>query len=158
MLMEIIKTRTIKQSVNFEAPPHEVYEALIDSKKHSAFTGDKAVISRKVSGKFSVFSRYLYGINIRLIKDKQIVQKWTCTDFPEGHYTKVTFSLAKTKKGTKLLFTQTEVPIENYNSISKGWHEYYWFPMNKMFEAESQKKHLKTLLFSELILVSYGCI
>jgi uncharacterized protein YndB with AHSA1/START domain len=30
--------KTIRQSVTFEASPYDVYEALMDSKKHSRFT------------------------------------------------------------------------------------------------------------------------
>lgn len=45
-----MKTKTIKQTIFFKAEPHDVYEALMDSKKHSKFTGDKAVISRKEGG------------------------------------------------------------------------------------------------------------
>ena len=36
-------TKTVKQTVTFKASPHDVYEALMDSKKHAKFTGDKAI-------------------------------------------------------------------------------------------------------------------
>ena len=38
----MVSTKTIEQTVEFSASPHEVYEALMDSEKHSAFTGAKA--------------------------------------------------------------------------------------------------------------------
>jgi uncharacterized protein YndB with AHSA1/START domain len=46
-----MKTKSIRQSVVFKAPPHEVYEALMDSKKHARFSGEEARISRKDGGK-----------------------------------------------------------------------------------------------------------
>jgi len=73
-------TRTIKQSVTIKASPHVVYEALMDSKKHAAFTGGKATISRKVGGKFSVFDEYAEGENLELVPDKKIVQSWRASD------------------------------------------------------------------------------
>ena len=46
-----MKTKGIRQVVTIKTTPHAVYEALMDSKKHGAFTGGKAVISglRRVS-------------------------------------------------------------------------------------------------------------
>ena len=44
----MVATKTIEQSVTFNASPHDVYEALMDSEKHSQFTGAKALISREV--------------------------------------------------------------------------------------------------------------
>jgi len=38
------KTRTIRQSVRFPAPPKVVYDALAESKRHTAFTGSPAQI------------------------------------------------------------------------------------------------------------------
>jgi len=46
--------RKHRQSVIIKATPREVYEALMDSRKHSRFTGAKASISRKVGGRCSV--------------------------------------------------------------------------------------------------------
>ncbi len=40
--------KTIKQKVTFKASPKIIYDLLVDSKSHSAFTGQKAHISKKV--------------------------------------------------------------------------------------------------------------
>ena len=129
-----MKTKTIKQSVNFKATPHEVYEALMDSKKHSKFTSSRASISRNIGGKFIAYDGYISGTNLELVPDKKIVQSWTCTDWSEGHFSKATFLLKKIAKGTKLVFTQTGVPEEFYEEISNGWHEHYWEHMKRMLE------------------------
>lgn len=55
-------------------------------------------------------------------------------DFPEGHYSEATFELSLDKEGTKLIFTQKNVPDENYDGISNGWQEYYWKPLKAMLE------------------------
>jgi activator of HSP90 ATPase len=127
-------TKTIKQSVMIKASPHEVYEALMDSKKHAKFTGGKAVISREVGGKFSAFGGYSEGVNLELVPDKKIVQSWRADDWPEGHYSKATFALKAVAGGTELTFTQSEVPEEFYDDIAQGWQDYYWAPMKEMLE------------------------
>ncbi|MBI4180700.1 MAG: SRPBCC domain-containing protein [Chloroflexi bacterium] len=127
-------SKTIRQSVTFKASPHQVYEALMDSKKHSQFTGGKASISRKVGGKFSAFDGYAEGVNLELVPEEKIVQTWRASDWPEGHYSKVTFSLKEVTSGTRLTFTQSGVPEEQYEDVSQGWQDYYWAPMKQMLE------------------------
>ncbi len=126
--------KTIKQSVIFKATPHEVYEALIDSKKHSKFTGSKAKIDRKIGGKFTAYDGWIKGKNLELVPNKKIVQAWRGDDWPENHYSKAVFSLKKVKEGTRLVFTQTGVPDKCYKDISEGWHEHYWIKMKEMLE------------------------
>ncbi len=144
-----MKTKTIKQTIIFKTNPQQVYQALMDSKLHSKFTGSKAKISKKVGGKFSAYDGYIEGVNLELVKDKKIVQKWRGADWPRKtdadkklasnkglHFSTANFSLVKTKTGTKLTFTQTGVPQEHAKAISDGWHEHYWEPMKEMLEKK----------------------
>jgi len=124
--------KTIRQSTTFKATPHEVYEALMDSRKHARFTGAKARISHKVGGRFTAYDDYIEGVNLNLVPDKKIVQSWRGSDWPKDHYSKATFSLKKIKNGTHLTFTQSGVPDQYYNDISQGWRDYYWKPMKEM--------------------------
>jgi activator of HSP90 ATPase len=126
-----MKTKTIRQSVVFTAGPREVYESLMDTKKHALFTGAGAKISRKIGGRIMAYDGYIDGINLELIPDKKIVQSWRGSDWPEGHYSRATFSLRKTKGGTQLLFTQSGVPEDQYAAISQGWREHYWKKMKE---------------------------
>jgi activator of HSP90 ATPase len=129
-----METKTIRQSVRIKASPHDVYEALIDSRKHSQFSGGKASISRMIGGRFTAFDGYSEGTNLELVPDKKIVQTWRAGDWPEGHYSKVTFSMKNIDGGTLLSFTQTGVPKEQHEDIAQGWRDYYWAPMKKMLE------------------------
>jgi activator of HSP90 ATPase len=121
--------KNIKQTATFKASTHEVYEALMDSKKHSEFTGGKAVISRKVGGKFTAYDGYAEGKNIELVPDKKIVQTWRAADWPEGQVSQVTFLIEEVGVKTRLTFTQTGIPDEQAADIADGWREYYWKPM-----------------------------
>ena len=129
-----MEAKTVRQTVTFRASPYDIYEALMDSGKHSQFTSGKAKISRKVGGRFSTFDGYSEGVNVDLVADKKIVQTWRASDWPKGHYSKVIFSLKEVKVGTRLTLTQTGVPEEHYEDISQGWRDYYWAPMKKMLE------------------------
>ena len=129
-----MEEKTIKQTIMFKATPHEVYEMLMDSKKHSMFSGEDAKISRKVGGSFSASGSYISGTNLKLVPDKKIVQKWRGSDWDKGVYSTVTFDFKKDKAGTKLEFTQEGMPPNQRDSLSQGWKDYYWDKMKSYIE------------------------
>lgn len=126
--------KKIVQNITFNASTHDVFELLMDSKKHSAFSGDKAVISRKNGGKFTAYGDYISGKNISIIQDKKIVQTWRASNWPTGTYSKVTFEFFKSENNTKLKFTQEDVPSDQYVDIKQGWIDFYWEPMKKFLK------------------------
>jgi activator of HSP90 ATPase len=121
-----MKTKTLRQSVLLKATPHEVYELLMDSKKHAEFTHSPAVILREVGAEFSAFDGWASGTTLELIPDKKIVQKWRAAEWPEGHYSTVTFELQAQGQETRLDFTQSDIPEDLYAELETGWVEYYW--------------------------------
>jgi activator of HSP90 ATPase len=128
---KLIKTKTVKQVVAFKAPPHVVYEMIMDSKKHAAFSGSRAKMGRRVGSSFTAYGGWIEGKNLKLIPNRLIVQAWRGKDWPKGHYSKTMFLFTKTKSGTKLTFGQTGVPVEKYRDIAKGWRSEYWAKMKK---------------------------
>jgi activator of HSP90 ATPase len=126
---------TIRQTVLLDAPPHAVFEAILDSRKHSAFTGDKASLSRKVGGKFTAFEGYIRGENLRIEKDKVIVQSWRNTDFKETDPdSKVMFHFSKKGEGTRLVFVHSNVPNRLAEDLRQGWLDFYWAPLKVYLE------------------------
>lgn len=123
--------KTIKQTVTFDASPHEIYEMLMDSKKHAHFTGDAAKISKKVGGKIQAYGDYIEGKNLELVQDKKIVQEWRASDWPKDVISIATFEFKKDKDKTKLTFTQTNVPEDQVAEIKKGWIDFYWILMKE---------------------------
>jgi activator of HSP90 ATPase len=128
---EKIRTKNIKQVVSFSVSPHEVYEMLMDSKRHAGFSGDSAKISRNIGGKISAYGGWVEGKNIKLVADKLIEQSWRGADWPKGHFSTATFRIAKTKTGSTLTFTQVGVPSDVYSDIAKGWKTEYWEKMKR---------------------------
>ena len=128
-------TKVIRQTATFKASPHDVYEALMDSRKHARFTGAPARISRKVGGEFSAYDGSLTGKTTELVADQKIVQEWRADDWDEGHFSHASFSLKKIKGGTVLSFYQSNVPDEHYEGIKQGWIDFYWKPMKQMLDG-----------------------
>ncbi len=129
-----MKTKTIRQKIHFATTSRNVYDALMNSKKHARFTGGKATISKKIGGKFFAFDGYTAGKNIELIIDKKIVQTWRASDWEEGHYSTVEITLVPSAKGCVLTFVQKNVPPDHYAAIQQGWIDFYWKPMKEMLE------------------------
>jgi len=127
------KMKTIRQTIKFKAKPEDVYDALMDARKHSKFTGSKAIIARRVGGRFTAYDNYISGTTVELVPGKRIVQQWKGSDWPEGHYSIATFKMKKVKEGTELRFTQEDVPNDKYDGINQGWIDFYWEPMKKTF-------------------------
>ena len=124
----------IHQTILFKSSPHEVYEALMDSKKHTLFSGSQARISRRVNGSIMAYDGYIRGKNIELIPDQRIVQDWRAVDWPEGYFSQVTFEISATPQGTRLEFTHVNLPEGSEAEFTQGWIDNYWEPMKKFLE------------------------
>lgn len=124
-------SKEIKKTVYFDASAHDVYEALIDEKKHAAFTGAGAKIDRKVDGEFEVWDGYATGVNKELVPDKLIVQTWRASDWPEGKHSEVRFEFSESDGKTKMEFTQTGIPEDQVDEITQGWEDFYWKPLKE---------------------------
>jgi len=133
-----MNTKDISQTLHFKAPPIEVYNCIMDAKKHSKFTNSKVEIEDKVDTKFSAYDGYITGENKELEPGKKIVQSWRGTedDWPEDHYSEVVFEFSETEDGgTELNFTHTGIPESKAESLDQGWHDHYWTPMKEMLEG-----------------------
>jgi activator of HSP90 ATPase len=78
-------TEVIKQTMFIPAKPVQVYDAYINAKKHSDFTGGKATCNPKVGGNFTAWEGYIFGKNLELRKGTKIMQEWTTTEWPKGY-------------------------------------------------------------------------
>jgi activator of HSP90 ATPase len=132
-------TRQIRHVVRLNAKPRAIYQALMNSKKHAAFTGAPAKIDAKVGGRFAAWGPHLRGVNVELIKNKRIVQAWRAKSWPKSHYSIATFELKRARGGTHLVFTQTGVPARHWRDINGGWKSHYWDLLKKAFDKKSKR-------------------
>ena len=129
-----MKARYIQHTVLIRATPKAVYDALMNEKKHSQFTGERARIRAKTGAPFSCYDGYITGITLELEPAKRIVQAWRSQNWPDGHYSIVTFALSKKAGGTQLRFTQIGVPANDYARKNRGWQMHYWQPLKEFLE------------------------
>ena len=127
-----METKTIQQSATFGAPPTDVYEMLMDSKKHAALSGEPASISREVGGSFTAWGTHISGFNLALRPGQKIVQAWRALDWWPDHYSIAIFEFTADNGGTKLDFTQIGVPAHRYEGHCRGWTQTYWTPMKEI--------------------------
>ncbi len=128
--------KNIKQQVSFNCSPDILYKIIMDSKLHSKITGGKASVSQKEGGKFSVYDGYATGKNIKLVENKIIVQSWRASNWQENHFSTITFEIKKIKGGTRLVFSQKNIPDEEVLSIKKGWIDFYWNPIKSYLKDQ----------------------
>jgi activator of HSP90 ATPase len=122
----------IQQEVVLKASPKRIYDALLDSKKFSEFSGGApADISRDPGGAFSCFGGIITGRNIELIPSQRIVQAWRQGDWPEGVYSIVRFELTAQGSDAKLTLHHAGYPEGNGEHLKSGWHKMYWEPLKK---------------------------
>jgi len=134
-----LKFGTIEQTVFFEAAPEEIYDALLDPKKHSAFTGSPATTSAKVGATFTAWEGYITGKNLELAKGKKIVQEWRTTEWPDGYpFSRLELTLTAKKGGTELKMVHSKVPAEQVTDYTSGWKSAYWGPLKEYLSERTR--------------------
>lgn len=129
-----MKVTTVKQTVIVPADPEKVYEAFMNARIHSEFTGSKATCEPVVGGRFTAWDGYISGKNIELEQGKKIVQEWKTTEWPTGYSpSRFELTLKKVKNGTKIIMVHSNVPEEQAAELAKGWNEFYWTPLKEYF-------------------------
>jgi uncharacterized protein YndB with AHSA1/START domain len=128
------RVKTITQKIVVPATPAQVYDALVNPRIHSAFTGSAATGSPRVGCRFTAWDGYISGVNRELVKGRRIVQDWQTTEWPDGAPpSRVEFSFKAVKGGTEIRMVHSKVPAEQADSYREGWIDYYWTPLTEHF-------------------------
>ena len=137
-MMPVIHSGDIFQT----ATPAQLYGLFMDSTKHSAATGARAKISRKVGGKWTAFAGALSGKNLLLIPNRTIVQTWRSTGFKKRDPDSIlVVSFEKVPGGgAKVELFHVGVPEHDHKGVTEGWPKYYWGPRKKYLSHKLQKK------------------
>jgi uncharacterized protein YndB with AHSA1/START domain len=134
-----LKTSTITQKVVIPASPEEVYDAFMDARKHSEFTGSKATCDPTVGGKFTAWDGYISGTNLELEKGKRIIQEWVTAEWPEGYSaSRLELTFRKVKGGTQLSMVHSNVPEEQADDYRQGWIGNYWELLKAYFQKRKR--------------------
>jgi activator of HSP90 ATPase len=122
---------TLHQEVYLPASPQRIYEALLDSKSFTAFSGMPAEIGHEAGAAISMFGRRIVGRNIELVPARRIVQAWRPADWDPGIYSIVKFELTARGSQSKVVLDHTGFPEGTYDHLNTGWPLRYWDPLRK---------------------------
>jgi activator of HSP90 ATPase len=121
----------LHQEIEIKATPQRIYDALLDSKQFSTFTGMPAEISREAGGVFSMFKGLIVGRNVELVPSQRIVQAWRPANWEAGVYSLVKFELKVQGPDTLIVLDHTGFPESNFRHLNTGWYSHYWEPLKK---------------------------
>ena len=122
---------SIHYQIDFAASPQRLYQAILDQKQFTAFSGLPATIDPTPGGAFSMFGGKIVGRTIELVPDQRIVQAWRPTHWDPGIYSIVHFESIPHAAETTLMFDHTAFPEGEYDSLDSGWQSHYWNPLKK---------------------------
>ncbi|ORX94476.1 hypothetical protein K493DRAFT_315460 [Basidiobolus meristosporus CBS 931.73] len=115
---QAINTTTLRETIEFVASAHDIYETLLDQQRVSAWTRGSAKISRESNSPFEFFGGNISGSVVEAVQDKKITMKWRSKAWPEGHFSDVAMELDQGSDG----------------DVTRGnWTQYYWNPIKATF-------------------------
>ncbi len=130
-------TNSFSISTNLNVEPEVLYDAWLDSKEHTKFTGSAASIDPEIGGRFTAWEGYISGITLEKEENRRIVQRWRTTEFPDGSPDSIIELLfEKTSTGTKLTINHSDIPEGQADEYLEGWEEYYFKPMQEYYSQE----------------------
>jgi activator of HSP90 ATPase len=129
-------TTSIKQTEFIPGvKPQEVYDALVDSRKYSGFTGSKATGQAKPGAKFTAWDGYIRGTHLKLEPGRRLIQEWFTSDWPkDAPPSQMEWTFAQKGDGTEVTLLQTQVPEEQAEVYRIVLADYYWEPLKQYFE------------------------
>jgi activator of HSP90 ATPase len=126
---------TIHFDVDYKTKPEKIYQALLDAKQFSAFSGLPAEIDGRPGGTFKMFDGQIEGRNVELIPNQRIVQAWRPASWPGGEYSIARFELVARGTGTRIVFDHAGFSEDKKEHLTEGWQNHYWGPLHKYLNA-----------------------
>src|SRR5262245_56465877 len=104
---------TIRQTYTIKASPERVWDALTKPSLQKKWSGQGAKYTARLGGKYTLFDNYVTGKVIEWDPPKKLVQTWKPVDWTITDST-VSFTLTKTKTGTRVKIVHKNVQPEDY--------------------------------------------
>ena len=117
----------------FPVSPSTLYYAWLDSETHSQMTGGEASCSDQPGAEFTAWDGYIWGKNIALKPNEEIIQSWRTTEFDEtDEDAELIIRFQEVENGTELMLIHTNIP-EGQTQYEQGWVNHYFTPMKAYF-------------------------
>ena len=121
----------------FPVSSKELYDAWLNSEKHSKFTGGLAAIEGKENTFYTAWDGYITGKILELDDGRRIYQTWRTTEFDtsdESSFLEIT--LLDHDNVCELTLKHTNIPDGQGDQYKTGWSTHYFEPMTKYFSEK----------------------
>ena len=114
-------TDTLSARYDWRCPPSELWDALTNQGKASAYTRSNALIDLKPGGEFKYLGGSISGTFTSVDAPKGFVMKWRLDNWNANHYSEVSISLDSQESGV------TEMKIEQVNIPCVCFFSFFFF-------------------------------
>ena len=129
----------VKDVIQFDSEVHDVFEAIVDEKKHKKFSkNDVVVLSRELGGKCNWYNT-MEGTILKFCQDKSYSHTWRASDWPKNHFAEVKMEFSQVENKARLTFTLNNPPPTSPLSAEQwkmGWTVAYWNPIKEMLNQD----------------------
>lgn len=125
--------KSFRQRYKINASARKVWNALTNPKRIDEWGGGPAKMTDEVGFRFSLWKGKIFGKNIKVEKNKLLVQEWYAGRWDEPSI--VTFALDEKDGVTTVSLLHEVVPNPEEKDLKKGWKTEYMNPLKKLVEA-----------------------
>ena len=141
--MQMARTQTaesgsLSSRFTVQAPPREVYKALLDSNTHTTLSGQPSHVTPEMGGPVNLGAGLYDGFVMEAVENRHVVLALRSRQpgWPENHLSTTTFMLRKTEGGTtEVVFFQQAVPVSAAEVNKSFWQSHYWERLPGQFIA-----------------------
>jgi len=123
----------LKSSANMKCTAEDLFNALIRPEMFAAFTNGSGRIDPKVGGTFEMFGGNVHGKILAIEAPHKLVQEWRLKSWPDGIFSKVTFTITQKEDESEVVVEQVGVPANEQEKTKEGWKLYYWESIKRTF-------------------------
>ncbi|KAJ0183114.1 hypothetical protein K1T71_001090 [Dendrolimus kikuchii] len=127
-----LDTRTIELSEKFQCRAQEFYDAMTRIEMVTAFTQGHVKMEPEKGGKFALFGGNVTGEFRELVPGKKIVQYWRYKQWPDQHFSEVTFNIEEKDDHTLVTLKQELVPVSEVDQTKNNWQRLIRFNLHQI--------------------------
>ncbi|XP_052740995.1 activator of 90 kDa heat shock protein ATPase homolog 1 [Bicyclus anynana] len=128
-----LDTKNIELTETFQCRAQEFYDAMTRIEMVTAFTQGHVKMEAEKGGKFWLFGGNVTGEFRELVPGKKIVQYWRYKQWPDQHFSEVTFSIDEKEDHTIVTLKQDLVPSAEVDQTRANWKRYYFDSIKRAF-------------------------
>lgn len=128
-----METEEFRVSVVIRTSPNRVYEAWLDERQHTAFTGARASVAPWVGGRHTCLDGFAAGTLVRFDTGRSILMTWRASDFPaQAPDSTVEVLFEPIAGGVKLTVVHSGIPAGLGGKYKELWRDHYLDPLKKV--------------------------